>query len=163
TIAGALLVAAEALLSTPVMVSGTHLISVIVCAHRSPEPHLPWQGSDSHNPDLGLQNVSPVQIAMHPPAARDAAAAPMARLLIAEKPGTAPIPVAGSLRDYRRHWTPVHLDWPVAELDAAVGRAQAAGATLEGGIREKKWGRLAILADPFGNGFCLLEFRGRGY
>ncbi len=23
--------------------------------------------------------------------------------------------------------------------------------------------RLAILADPFGNGFCLLEFRGRGY
>ena len=83
--------------------------------------------------------------------------------LLAEKPGTAPIPVAGSLRDYRRHWTPVHLDWPVAELDAAVGRAQAAGATLEGGIREKKWGRLAILADPFGNGFCLLEFRGRGY
>ncbi|TMB08784.1 MAG: VOC family protein [Deltaproteobacteria bacterium] len=83
--------------------------------------------------------------------------------LLAEKPGTAPIPVAGSLRDYRRHWTPVHLDWPVADLDAAVGRAQAAGATLEGGIREKKWGRLAILADPFGNGFCLLEFRGRGY
>ena len=83
--------------------------------------------------------------------------------LLVEKPGTAPIPVAGSLRDYRRHWTPVHLDWPVAELDAAVGRAQAAGATLEGGIREKKWGRLAILADPFGNGFCLLEFRGRGY
>ena len=83
--------------------------------------------------------------------------------LLAEKPGTAPIPVAGSLRDYRRHWTPVHLDWPVADLDAAVGRAQAAGATLEAGIREKKWGRLAILADPFGNGFCLLEFRGRGY
>ena len=83
--------------------------------------------------------------------------------LLAEKPGTAPIPVAGSLRDYGRHWTPVHLDWPVAELDAAVGRAQAAGATLEGGIREKKCGRLAILADPFGNGFCLLEFRGRGY
>ena len=89
--------------------------------------------------------------------------APVPVDLLAEKPGTAPIPIAGSLRDYRRHWTPVHLDWPVAELDAAVGRAQAAGATLEGGIREKKWGRLAILADPFGNGFCLLEFRGRGY
>ena len=89
--------------------------------------------------------------------------APVPVDLLAEKPGTAPIPVAGSLRDYRRHWTPVHLDWPVAELDAAVGRAQAAGATLEGGIREKKWGRLAILADPFGNGFCLLEFHGRGY
>ena len=60
--------------------------------------------------------------------------------LLAEKPGTAPIPVAGSLRDYRRHWTPVHLDWPVAELDAAVGRAQAAGATLEGGSAPRATG-----------------------
>jgi predicted enzyme related to lactoylglutathione lyase len=83
--------------------------------------------------------------------------------LLGEKPGTPPIPGSGALRDYRRHWTPVHLDWPVADLDAAVRRAQAAGAILEGGIREKKWGRLAILADPFGNGFCLLELRGRGY
>jgi hypothetical protein len=23
-------------------------------------------------------------------------------------------------------------------------------------------GRLAVLADPFGDGFCLLEFQGRG-
>jgi hypothetical protein len=23
--------------------------------------------------------------------------------------------------------------------------------------------RLALLADPFGNGFCLLQFTGRGY
>jgi len=62
-----------------------------------------------------------------------------------------------------RHWTPVHLDWPVPDLDAAVRRAKAKGATLDGDIQEKKWGRLAILADPFGNGFCLLEYRGRGY
>jgi catechol 2,3-dioxygenase-like lactoylglutathione lyase family enzyme len=83
--------------------------------------------------------------------------------LLAEEAGTAPIPRPNAIRDYGRHWTPVHLDWPVADLAAAVERAQAAGATLESGILDKKWGRLAVLADPFGNGFCLLEFRGRGY
>ena len=25
------------------------------------------------------------------------------------------------------------------------------------------YGKLALMADPFGNGFCLLEFTGRGY
>jgi catechol 2,3-dioxygenase-like lactoylglutathione lyase family enzyme len=89
--------------------------------------------------------------------------APVPVDLLAADPETVPTPIAASRRDYRRHWTPVHLDWPVADLDGAVRRAQAAGAVLEGGIREKKWGRLAVLADPFGNGFCLLEFRGRGY
>jgi lactoylglutathione lyase len=27
----------------------------------------------------------------------------------------------------------------------------------------RKWGRMANLADPFGHGLCLVEFRGRGY
>jgi predicted enzyme related to lactoylglutathione lyase len=84
--------------------------------------------------------------------------------LLAEAAGTAPLPgSSGAVRDYRRHWTPVHLDWSVPDLDAALRRAQAAGATLEGEVRQKKWGRLALLADPFGNGFCLLEMQGRGY
>jgi uncharacterized glyoxalase superfamily protein PhnB len=48
-------------------------------------------------------------------------------------------------------------------IDAAVRRARAAGATLEREIQSKKWGRLANLADPFGNGLCLLELVGRGY
>ena len=39
----------------------------------------------------------------------------------------------------------------------------AAGATLDRPVQEKKWGLLANLADPFGNGLCLLEMRGRGY
>ncbi|HKD40208.1 MAG TPA: VOC family protein [Myxococcaceae bacterium] len=67
------------------------------------------------------------------------------------------------LREYRRHWTPVHLDFVVEHLDAAVRRAQEAGALLERGIEEHKWGRIANMADPFGHGFCLIEFRGRGY
>lgn len=66
-------------------------------------------------------------------------------------------------RDYRRHWTPLHLDFVVADLDDALIRAQAAGAVLEGEPRTAVWGRLATLADPFGHGFCLIEFRGRGY
>jgi len=83
--------------------------------------------------------------------------------LLAEPAGTAPVPRSGAVRDYRRHWTPVHLDWPVPDLAAAMRRAEAAGATLESEVLVKKWGRLALLADPFGNGFCLLEFQGRGY
>jgi predicted enzyme related to lactoylglutathione lyase len=83
--------------------------------------------------------------------------------LLAERAGTAPAPGSGAVRDYGRHWTPVHLDWPVSDLDAAVRRAQAAGATLDREVQTKRWGRLANLADPFGNGFCLLELRGRGY
>jgi predicted enzyme related to lactoylglutathione lyase len=67
------------------------------------------------------------------------------------------------LRDYRRHWTAVHLDFVVTDLGAAVHRAQAHGAALEQGIKEQEWGRIAVMADPFGHGLCLLEFKGRGY
>ena len=83
--------------------------------------------------------------------------------LLAEAAGSAPTATPGPVRDFRRHWTPVHLDCEVADLDAAVARAQAAGAVLERGIEPRKWGRIATFADPFGNGFCLLELRGRGY
>jgi predicted enzyme related to lactoylglutathione lyase len=67
------------------------------------------------------------------------------------------------LRDYQRHWTPVHLDFAVTDLEAAVRRACEAGAILERNIQIQEWGRMANLSDPFGHGFCLLEFRGRGY
>ena len=83
--------------------------------------------------------------------------------LLAEPAGTAPVPGSAAVRDYRRHWTPVHIDWMVPDVDAAVRRARAVGATLEREIQSKKWGRLANLADPFGNGLCLLELVGRGY
>jgi len=75
-------------------------------------------------------------------------------------------PAAASIsqrRDFTRHWTPVHLDFVVPEIEAAVARAQNAGARLEGEVRTHKWGRIAVLADPFGHGFCLIEFLGRGY
>ena len=66
-------------------------------------------------------------------------------------------------RDYARHWTPLHCDMVVDDLDAALARALDAGATAEGDVREHAWGRIVQLADPFGHGWCLLQFLGRGY
>lgn len=66
-------------------------------------------------------------------------------------------------RSYERHWTPVHLDFVVEDLDAAVERIRRAGGALEDEVRTFSYGRLARMADPFGHGFCLLEFHGRGY
>ncbi|MEO8627856.1 MAG: VOC family protein [Betaproteobacteria bacterium] len=66
-------------------------------------------------------------------------------------------------RNYSRHWTPVHLDFEVDDVDRAVERAIAAGATLESASQSFRWGRLATLSDPFGHGFCLLQFSESGY
>lgn len=51
----------------------------------------------------------------------------------------------------------MHLDFVVDDLEAAVTRAEGAGARRESPIREEAWGRLATFSDPFGNGFCLLS------
>jgi predicted enzyme related to lactoylglutathione lyase len=83
--------------------------------------------------------------------------------LIANAGGTAPVPGAPGTRSYERHWTPVHLDMVVQDIEAALERAVGAGAKLERPVQTRSWGLLANLADPFGHGLCLLEFRGRGY
>ena len=82
--------------------------------------------------------------------------------LLAKPAGSSPADGAPP-RDYGRHWTPVHLDVVVPDVEAAVARAEAAGAKLEAPVRSQAWGRLALMADPFGHGFCLIEFLGRGY
>lgn len=76
---------------------------------------------------------------------------------------TTPFAGASAARDYARHWTPVHLDFVVDDLEAAVLRAESAGAVREGELSEHVWGRMATFADPFGHGFCLIELKGRGY
>ena len=83
--------------------------------------------------------------------------------LLEKRPGTSPSPNVLGLRDYGRHWTPVHLDFAVKDMDAAVAKALAAGARLEGDVQSLSWGRLAAMSDPFGHGFCLLQFSGNGY
>jgi predicted enzyme related to lactoylglutathione lyase len=86
---------------------------------------------------------------------------PAAVYLLAKKAGTAG--AGGDLRRYGRHWTPVHADIVVNDVDAAVVRAVAAGAKLEVPAKDAAYGRIAMLADPFGHGFCLLQFNERGY
>ncbi len=83
--------------------------------------------------------------------------------LIAAKEGTSPSPNVNGVRTYERHWTPVHFDLIVDDLEKAMARVQAAGARLDAGITEHVWGRMAVFADPFGHGFCLLQMSERGY
>ena len=83
--------------------------------------------------------------------------------LLLKPGGTKPAPGTDDLRRYHRHWTPVHLDVVVPDIDAAVRRAIDAGATIEGEIETRSWGRLAQIADPFGHGICFVQFLGRGY
>jgi predicted enzyme related to lactoylglutathione lyase len=83
--------------------------------------------------------------------------------LLRKDAGSAPFAEARQPRAYERHWTPLHLDFVVKDLDKAVARATQAGAKLESPASEHAYGRLALLSDPFGHGFCLLEFRGKGY
>jgi predicted enzyme related to lactoylglutathione lyase len=81
--------------------------------------------------------------------------------LLTKAAGT--IGAGGDPRRYSRHWTPVHADIVVDDVDAAVERAVAAGAKLEVAAKDAAYGRIAMLADPFGHGFCLLQFNERGY
>jgi predicted enzyme related to lactoylglutathione lyase len=83
--------------------------------------------------------------------------------LLSKPAGTAPFPGASTSRDYERHWSPVHIDFVVEDLEAAIHRAESAGATCEAPVSEHAWGRMALFADPFGHGFCLIQLRGRGY
>ena len=89
--------------------------------------------------------------------------APVPIYLLEKAAGSAAAAVISQRRDYARHWTPVHLDFVVQDLAAAVAKANAAGARLEGDVGAHAWGSIALMADPFGHGFCLIEFRGRGY
>ena len=79
------------------------------------------------------------------------------------KSATAPAETTSQVRTYQRHWTPVHLDFVVDEIEPAVERAVLAGALLEKPVQVFGWGKLALMADPFGHGFCFVQFLGRGY
>jgi predicted enzyme related to lactoylglutathione lyase len=83
--------------------------------------------------------------------------------LLLKAPGTMAAGTTSQPRDYRRHWTPVHLDIVVADIDAAIAQAIDAGAVQEAPVKSSSWGKLALMADPFGHGFCLIELVGRGY
>jgi predicted enzyme related to lactoylglutathione lyase len=83
--------------------------------------------------------------------------------LLSKPCGAIAVPNTAIAREYRRHWTPVHLDFEVEDASVTVERAVRAGAKLEGEIQSFAWGRLAVMSDPFGHGFCVLQFLGNGY
>jgi predicted enzyme related to lactoylglutathione lyase len=86
-----------------------------------------------------------------------------ATLYLLRKPaGSAATPAQGSRR-FDRHWTPVHADFVVDDLDRAVARAIAAGASRESACVEWRGSRCVTFSDPFGHGFCLIELTGGRY
>lgn len=78
--------------------------------------------------------------------------------LIEKVAGTNPAASAKAdlARSYERHWTPVHLDFGVSDVDAAVAKIVAAGGVKESG-EKGDWGAIAHCVDPFGNGFCVIR------
>lgn len=83
--------------------------------------------------------------------------------LLQKAEGSTAFPNARDTRDYSRHWTPVHLDITVNDIEAMQIRALAAGARAESDIRIAPYGKIVLMADPFGHGFCLIEFNEKGY
>ncbi len=83
--------------------------------------------------------------------------------LLQREEGSEPFAHAPSVRTFGPHWTPVHLDFSVPDIKSAARTAEAAGARREGHITDHAWGKLALMRDPFGNGFCLIEFADLGY
>ena len=76
--------------------------------------------------------------------------------LLEKPPGSKPSPITVDRRKFERHWTPVHLDFHVDDLHAALERVEALGAKREQVFEHAGYGSAAFCS-PFGHGFCLLQ------
>jgi predicted enzyme related to lactoylglutathione lyase len=83
--------------------------------------------------------------------------------LLGNRPPVADLGGKKVARSFERHWTPVHLDFIVDDLDRTVGRALELGGSIDREVQSRAYGRIANMADPFGNGFDLIEFALDGY
>lgn len=83
--------------------------------------------------------------------------------LLQKGEGSTAIPLHDPVRDYAPHWTPVHMDFIVDDIEKSVKKAHDAGAVIELEIRTAKYGKIAQGRDPWGHGFCMIQFTGRGY
>jgi len=71
--------------------------------------------------------------------------------------GTKPLPTKPEIvREYSRHWTPIHLDFLCENVDEVVSKIVSFGGQHEGG-ESGDWGSIAYCSDPFGNGFCIIN------
>jgi len=78
--------------------------------------------------------------------------------LLLRKPASTAVENPPIERSYARHWTPVHFDIVVPDVDAAAARAIAAGAKQETGHLDWRGSRCLSFGDPFGHGFCFIQF-----
>lgn len=83
--------------------------------------------------------------------------------LLKNPPGSDSAGTLSEKRRYSRHWTPVHIDFIVNDVAEAAERALEAGANQEGKCIEWRDSKCITFSDPFGHGFCLIEFAGETY
>ncbi|MDF0750762.1 VOC family protein [Marinobacter sp. 71-i] len=83
--------------------------------------------------------------------------------LLANATGSAATGSTTETRRYSRHWTPVHIDYVVDDLVKATDRALTAGAIQESECVNWRGSKCITFSDPFGHGFCLIEFAGETY
>lgn len=83
--------------------------------------------------------------------------------LLANAAGSAPVSSVAEARRYSRHWTPVHIDFVVDDVMKAADRAVKAGASRESECIEWRGSKCITFSDPFGHGFCLIEFARETY
>jgi predicted enzyme related to lactoylglutathione lyase len=84
--------------------------------------------------------------------------APVAIYLLANGKGSVPSISSQDTRRYDRHWMPIHLDFVVNNLAVSTKQAISAGAKQESECIAWKGSKCITFADPFGRGFCLIEF-----
>ena len=85
-------------------------------------------------------------------------------LYLLQKPaGSSPGKDLTAPRQYGRHWTPVHVDFVVERVEDAAKRALAAGAKQESECVDWMGSKCITFSDPFGHGFCLIEFESGTY
>lgn len=75
--------------------------------------------------------------------------------LILRTDGSMPFAAATEGRSFARHWTPVHLDFSVEDVERSIAEITRLGGIVED-QESGEWGSLTRCADPFGNGFCLV-------
>lgn len=83
--------------------------------------------------------------------------------LLVKAAGSAATGSASEARRYSRHWTPVHIDFVVDDIRKATDRALLAGAIQESECVAWRGSKCITFSDPFGHGFCLIEFAGATY
>lgn len=83
--------------------------------------------------------------------------------LLQKPAGSSPVTDHAEVRQYARHWTPVHIDFVVDNVEEAAKRAVSAGALQESSCVEWRGSKCITLSDPFGHGFCLIQFTGTTY